>query len=95
MDLASSDDRVVAIMKHPVSNRASFVSFLEGTASPAPQSWPIYVRENKLNPQSWPVYVREDLLDRSWNVGSYVKLGGSKFEAPLTTGKFHSKMKQI
>ena len=87
MDLASSDNRVLAIMKHPGSQVASFLSYLEGTASPKSQSWPGYVREDLLNPQAWPVYVREDLIDPSWKVGSYIKLGENDFQPLSPTGR--------
>ena len=74
MDMAVSDVKVVAILHNPLKQAAIFLSHLEGIASPPSKSWPSYVRWDSSNPQTWPLYIRKDLLDRSWGVGSLVKI---------------------
>ena len=83
-NMAAADDRVVAIIKHPKTQMASFLRYLEGTISPPSKSWPVYVREDLLNTEAWHVYVRDDLLEPSWKVGSYVKIVHSEVQGSIT-----------
>ena len=77
MDLASSIDNIVAIVKHPEHQEAAFLTYLEGTTSSV---W-----------DSWPIYIRKELLNPSWKVGSYVEIGDSDTQASVRTGMCFSK----
>ena len=77
-DMAISDGKIVAILHNPLKQAAMFLTHLEGTISLKSHKWPTYARWDFSNTQGWPIYIRKDLLDRSWGVGSYVKISTTK-----------------
>ena len=77
-DMAISNRCIVAIIHNPLKQAAMFLTHLEGTISLKFRKWPSYARWDFSNTQGWPIYIRKDLLDKSWGVGSYVKISTTK-----------------
>ena len=72
MLLAASNKKTIAYVHHSDHQEVEFLTYLEGTASPI---W-----------ESWPIYVREDVLNPLWKVGSNVKIGEIDAQASVRMG---------